>query len=100
MSDDTSTLPASARIPSTKQLLFLRYFTAILIDLAVLNLFDEYWEHVVIDSFTISLIAALLLQVLLKITLALEHRAHAQDIVQHDWPQIARLSMRLEKTVR
>lgn len=74
MSDDTSTLPASARIPSTKQLLFLRYFTAILIDLAVLNLFDEYWEHVVIDSFTISLIAALLLQVLLKITLALEHR--------------------------
>jgi hypothetical protein len=28
------------------------------------------------------------------------HLAHAQDIVQHDWPQIARLSMRLEKTVR
>ena len=28
------------------------------------------------------------------------HLAHAQDIVQHDWPQIARLSMRMEKTVR
>ena len=28
------------------------------------------------------------------------HLAHAQDIVQHDWPQIARLSMRLEGTVR
>jgi hypothetical protein len=28
------------------------------------------------------------------------HLAHAQDIVQHDWPQIARLSMRLEETVR
>jgi hypothetical protein len=28
------------------------------------------------------------------------HLAHAQDIVQHDWPQITRLSMRLEKTVR
>jgi len=75
MSHGTSTLPASARTPSTKQLLFLRYFTAILIDLAVLNLFDEYWEHVVVDSFTISLIAALLLQVLLKFTLALEHLA-------------------------
>ena len=74
MSKDTSALPASATIPSTKQLSFLRYFTAILIDLAVLNLFDEYWEHVVIDSFTISLVAALLLQVLLKVTLALEHR--------------------------
>jgi hypothetical protein len=28
------------------------------------------------------------------------HLAHAQDIVQHDWPQIARLNMRLEETVR
>jgi hypothetical protein len=84
MSDDTSTLPASARIPSTKQSLFLRYFTAILIDLAVLNLFDEYWEHVVIDSFTISLVAALLLQVLLKITLALEH------LVADFWSQLTR----------
>jgi hypothetical protein len=28
------------------------------------------------------------------------HLAHAQDIVQHDWPQITRLSMRLEETVR
>ncbi len=28
------------------------------------------------------------------------HLAHAQDIVQYDWPQIARLSMRLEGTVR
>jgi hypothetical protein len=77
MSKDTSALPASATISDTKQLLFLRYFTAILIDLAVLNLFDEYWEHVVIDSFTISLIAALLLQVLLKVTLAFEHRVAA-----------------------
>jgi hypothetical protein len=77
MNEDTSALPASATIAATKQLLFLRYFTAILIDLAVLNLFDEYWEHVVVDSFTISLIAALLLQVLLKVTLALEHRVAA-----------------------
>ena len=63
----------SAEIPSTKQKLFVRYFTAILIDLVVLNLFAEYWQHVAIDSFTISLLAALLLQVLLKLTLALEH---------------------------
>ena len=28
------------------------------------------------------------------------HLAHSQDIVQYDWPQIARLSMRMEKTIR
>ena len=66
-------LPASAELPSNKQKLFLRYFTGILIDLTVLNLFVEYSENVVIDSFTISLFAAVLLQVLLKATIALEH---------------------------
>jgi hypothetical protein len=72
-SETSFLLPASAEVPSNKQRLFLRYFTAILIDLVVLNLFVEYSEHVVIDSFTISLLAALLLQVLLKATLAIEH---------------------------
>jgi len=70
-------LPAIAQAPSNKQRLFIRYFTAILIDLTVLNLFVEYSEHVVIDSFTISLLAAVLLQVLLKLTIALEHRVAA-----------------------
>ena len=68
-------LPASAERPSNKQRLFLRYFTGILIDLTVLNLFVEYSENVVIDSFTISLLASVVLQVLLKATIALEHRA-------------------------
>lgn len=70
----TGIMPASAEVPSDTQRLFLRYFTAILIDLTVLNLFDEYWDHVSVDSFTISLLAALLLQVLLKLTIAVEHR--------------------------
>jgi hypothetical protein len=65
---------ASAEALSTNQRLFLRYFTAILIDLVVLNVFAEYWHHVTIHSFTISLCAAVLLQVLLKLTLAIEHR--------------------------
>jgi len=80
--DDEIPGAASASTPSTKQLLFVRYFTAVLIDLTVLNLFDEYWDDVQVGSFTISLLAALLLQVMLKITLALEHRVaehfHAQ----------------------
>lgn len=63
---DTSTV-------TRKQRLFVRYLTAILIDLAILNLFDEYWDWVIIDSFTISLFAAVVLQVLLKATIHLEH---------------------------
>lgn len=65
---------ASAAVVSSNQRLFLRYFTAILIDLVVLNVFAEYWQHVTIHSFTISLCAAALLQVLLKLTLAIEQR--------------------------
>lgn len=65
---------ASAEAMSTKQRLFLRYFTAILIDLVVLNLFAEHWRYVIIDSFTLSLFAAILLQALLKLTLAIEGR--------------------------
>jgi hypothetical protein len=60
-------------MPTNKQRLFVRYFTGILIDLVVLNLFEEYSDNVTIDSFTISLLAALLLQVLLKATIAVEH---------------------------
>jgi hypothetical protein len=75
--DSSYLLPASSQPPSNKQRLFIRYFTAILIDLVVLNLFVEYSGYVVIDSFTISLFAALLLQVLLKLTLAIEHRVAA-----------------------
>lgn len=71
-------LPAGSGLPpSNGQRLFIRYFTAILIDLTVLNLFVEYSEYVVIDSFTISLLAALLLQILLKLTIAFEHRVAA-----------------------
>ena len=67
-------MPASAEMPCDRQRLFLRYFTGVLIDLVVLNLFAEYSDKVAIDSFTISLLAAVLLQALLKPTIALEHQ--------------------------
>lgn len=69
--------PVSAKMPSTRQRLFLRYFTAILIDLTVLNLFDEFSAKVTVSSFSVSLAAAVLLQVLLKATMAVEHRVAA-----------------------
>ena len=65
---------ALTEVPSNSQRLFVRYVLATLIDLTVLNLFDEYWIYVSVTSFTISIFAAILLQVLLKATLALEHR--------------------------
>jgi hypothetical protein len=67
-------MPATTEAPTNSQRLFVRYFTAILIDLLVLNLFVEYSENVTIDSFTTSLFAAVVLQVLLKLTIAVEHR--------------------------
>ena len=69
--------PALAQIPSSRQKWFLRYYTGVLIDLVVLNLFVEYSQYVEIESFTVSVFAAILLQVLLKLTLAVEHRAAA-----------------------
>ena len=59
---------------NSRQVLYLRYFTFVLVDLVVINLFVEYWDKVVIDSFTITLLTACVMQLLLKLTIALEHR--------------------------
>ncbi len=45
-----------------------------LVDLTVLNLFNEYWNFVYIEFFTISLLTAVLLQFLLQVTITIEHR--------------------------
>lgn len=67
-------MPATAAVPSDRQRLFLYYFTAALTDLIVLGLFDEYSDKVTVDGFSIMLLAAVLLQILLKATIAVEHR--------------------------
>jgi hypothetical protein len=63
--------------PSPRQRVFLRYLTATLVDLVVLGLFAEYWEHFVVASFSVMLLAAVVLQVLLKLTIVLEHHVAA-----------------------
>ena len=61
--------------PAPRQRAFMRYFTATLVDLAVLGLFAEYWsDYVIVSSFTVMMLAAVLLQVLLKLTIVLEHK--------------------------
>ena len=62
---------------SKRQRVFFQYFTLVLIDLTVLNLFQEHWHHLTIDSFSISLLTAFLLQVMLKLTIYLEARGES-----------------------
>ena len=70
-------MPAAAGIPSDRQRLFLLYFVGALVDLVVLGLFEEYSDKVHVDSFTVMLLAAVLLQLLLKATIAVEHKVAA-----------------------
>jgi len=65
------------RAPSPRQRGLFRYLTATLVDLVVLGLFAQYWDQVGVGSFTIMLLAAALLQLLLKVTIAVEHRSAA-----------------------
>lgn len=59
---------------SNHQQIFARYILALLVNLTLLNLIDEFWNYVLIDSFSISLLTAILLASLLKLTLVIEHR--------------------------
>lgn len=59
---------------SFRQRVFIRYLIAILIDLTILNLFVEFWDAVVIESFSISILVALILQILLRLTMMFEHK--------------------------
>jgi threonine/homoserine/homoserine lactone efflux protein len=66
------------RQPATeRQQRFLRAVLFVLVDVTVLALFVEYSDRIVIDSYTIALLTAILLQVLLKVTLGIEHRIAA-----------------------
>ena len=67
-------MPAAVNVYSDRQRIFLLYFVGALIDLVVLGLFDEYSDKVFVDSFTTMLLASVVLQFLLKATIAVEHR--------------------------
>jgi hypothetical protein len=74
--NDVEGIVSAAQI-SSRQQFFLRYFTAVLVDLVVLNLFVEFWDRVHVDAFSISLLVAVLLQLLLQLTLRLERQVAA-----------------------
>jgi hypothetical protein len=55
-------------------MIFFSWTRDVLIYVVVLNLFVEYVDKIVIDSFTISILTAILLKALLDVILGLEHR--------------------------
>jgi hypothetical protein len=63
-------------MPSDRQRLTVHYLTAVLIDLVVLNLFDEFSHGVYVASFSWSLLAAILLQSFLKATNAIMYHVN------------------------
>ena len=73
MSEEVQGIALTEQI-NNPQRLFVRYLVAVLIDLTVLNLFDEFWALVTVEPFSVSVLAAVLLQVLLRATLVLEHK--------------------------
>ena len=72
--DAEDLLPVGAKIYSEKQRIFLLYFVGALVDLVVLGLFDEYSDKVWVSSFTTMVLASIVLQLLLKATIAVEHK--------------------------
>jgi hypothetical protein len=75
--NDDGLMPAATYVSSNRQRVFLLYFVGALVDLVVLGLFDEYSDRVFVDSFTTMLLAAIVLQFLLKATIAVEHKVAA-----------------------
>jgi hypothetical protein len=67
-------IPAAVQAPTRRQLVFFSWTKDVLIYVVVLNLFVEYVDKIVIDSFTISILTAILLKALLDLILGLEHR--------------------------
>ena len=65
----------TSRSFNQKQLFFLKYMLIVLIDLVVLGLFNQYWDLVFIETFTIGMFTAMLLQFLMQVALKIEHMA-------------------------
>jgi len=71
------TEPASERTITRAQFRFARALAEILVSIVVLNLFVEYVHTVIIDSFTVSIVTAVLLWLMLRVIKRLEHRVSA-----------------------
>jgi hypothetical protein len=57
----------------SRQQLFIKYILLVLIDLVVIGFFNQYWDLVFIETFTIALLTAILLQFLMQVAIKIEH---------------------------
>jgi hypothetical protein len=71
--DTFDTAPATVTV-TRRQLLFISWLAYLLVDIVVLNLLIEFVPSVVIESFYISILTAVLLRGLLEVTLRLERQ--------------------------
>jgi len=74
---------------SRRQKLFIKYTMMVLIDLVVLGLFNQYWDLVFIEYFSVTLLTAALLQLLLQLTMIVEHK------VAHYFGQMAGIKAKI-----
>ena len=72
--DEASGQRADAITITRAQQRFADWMTDVLVDVVVLNLFVEFVASVVIDSFWISILTAILLKLMLDAVVGLEHR--------------------------
>ncbi len=55
-------------IPTDKQKFFTRHLIGVLLSLVVIGLIEEYWQYVSIDSFTVLVLMAFIIQIALTFT--------------------------------
>jgi hypothetical protein len=70
---------------SRRQQVFAGAVLNVLVNVVVLNLFVEFADEVVIDSFVISVLTAVLLTAMLGVLARFEHRIHHFFFEQHSW---------------
>ena len=72
MNDSTDTITITKN-----QKRFASWIADVLVYIVVLNLFVEYVDAIIIDSFTISILTAVVLKALLDLIIGFEHRVNA-----------------------
>ena len=70
---------------SRRQQVFAGAILNVLVNVVVLNLFVEFVDAVVIDSFIISVLTAVLLTAMIGILAKFEHRIHHFFFEKHSW---------------
>jgi len=84
MSTLTEILRTPAHSVNGRQLAYLGLLTSVLVNIVVLNLFVEFADKVVIDSFTISIFTAVLLSAMLYVITRFEHRISHFFFEEHE----------------